>query len=545
MIRFPDIRIAVLLTAFVILTGTAYGQDLGSSNTLFGGKKKATPPAKKAPVKKTPPAKKPAAATAKKATPKAAPKATARKPPVEKKNTTAAKTAGKATAADTKTTKKVPADTGRKTAAAASKKTDPKAAAGKATANAGDTGVKPSPQRNTIANMNPGSKAPDDPSKYTIRPADTIRTPVRDIDGPNILSPSGRQQPDSDIVITVGQPTSGEFNELFEKAIEEGNVARDQRNYVKAEGAYLRAQSLKTGDARAIFGLGNLYADQQRWEEAERAYRTAIKLDPNAPESYVALGFVLSQPIPVADLADRYEEAEKISRRAIQLDSGNAFAHDQLGVALELRGNISNETENSYRKAIQLDSSSALAYSHLARLLSRKGRTQEAAEAYKSAIRLADNVPTMILVADVMQSQQRYSESEQLLKRALEQDPKHPTALMLYGRALTTRGEFGEAEKVLRKSVDVSPQSFVSHTLLGSLYARQGKYDNAERALTQALRVVSASEMRRLSQEFEAVGDGYMRAGKNRDAARVFRQAIALDKEKAGLSGKLSKAEGR
>lgn len=539
--RFPDIKIAVVLTAFVILTGAAFGQDLGSSNTLFGAKKKTAPPAKKTTAKNTPAPKKAPAAAPKKAAPKAPAKTTAKKTAPETKNNTA-----KTTAAGSRNTKKGSENTAADKSAASSKTTTAKTTPAKTVPATGDTGVKPSPQRNTIANMNPGTKAPDDdPSKYTIRPADTIRTPVRDIDGPNILSPAGKGQPDTRIVMTAGQPNSREFNELFERAIEEGNTARDQRNYVKAEGAYLRAQSLKTGDARAIFGLGNLYADQQRWEEAERAYRTAIKLEPNSPEAYVALGFVLSQPIPAANLPERYEEAEKISRRAIQLDSGNAFAHDQLGVALELRGNISNETENSYRKAIQLDSSSALAYSHLARLLSRKGRTQEAAEAYKSAIKLADDVPTMILVADVMQSQQRYTESEQLLKRALEMDPKHPTALMLYGRALTTRGEFGEAEKVLKKSVDVSPQSFVSHTLLGSLYARQGKYDNAERALTQALRVVSAPEMRRLAQEFESVGDGYMRAGKNKDAARVFRQAIALDKEKTGLNGKLSKAEGR
>jgi|GEM_PF-728453 len=517
------------LVGIIFMVGSVFAQDLGSSNTLFGSKKK---PAASATKKSS--AKKPSSTPASK---KAAAKSTA-KPASSSKTTTAAKTKNIKPVA-----KKTPPATAKNTAAATAKNT--KTAPQKTpTGLHGDGQARPSVKKNTIADLGTGSKPTEDPTKYTIRPPDTIRTPVRDIDGPPSLANTSKPQPKSDPVITGWQPASGEYNELFERAIDDGNTARDERKYIRAEGAYLRAQSLKMGDARAVYGLGNIYSDQQRWEEAERAYRTAMKMEPSNPESYIALSFVLTQPIPVADLAERYEEAEKIARRAIQLDSGNALAHDQLGVALELRGMIEAETENSYRKAIQLDGSSALAYAHLARLMSRNGRTKESTEAYGSAVRLAVDVPTIILVADVMQSQQRYTESEQLLRRALSQDPRNPTALMLLGRALTTRSAFDEAEKVLKKSVDVSPNSYASHTLLGSLYSRQGKFDSAEKVLMQALKVVSANEMKRLAQEFEAVGDGYLRNGKNRDAARAYRQAIALDNEKTGLQTKLSRVQG-
>lgn len=521
------------LVGIVFMAGSVFAQDLGSSNTLFGSKKKpAASSTKKSSAKKT---------SSKPAANKSVAKSTS-KPANASKNTAAAKTKNIKPAA----VKNAPA-TARNTAAAAkkapaaAKNTKPQK---NPTGLHGDGTVRPSVKKNTIADLGSGPKPIGDPTRYTIRPPDTIRTPVRDIDGPPTLPNTSKPQPNSDTVLTGGPTASGEYNELFERAIDAGNAARDERNYVKAEGAYLRAQSLKTGDARAVYGLGNIYSDQQRWEEAERAYRTAMKMEPLNPESYIALSFVLTQPIPVADLAERYEEAEKIARRAIQLDTGNALAHDQLGVALELRGMIEAETENSYRKAIQLDGSSALAYAHLGRLLSRNGRTRESADAYGSAVRLAVDVPTMILVADVMQSQQRYTESEQLLRRAVSQDPRNPTALMLLGRALTTRSAFDEAEKVLKKSTDVSPHSFVSHTLLGSLYSRQGKFDSAEKVLMQALRVVSANEMKRLAQEFEAVGDGYLRNGKYRDAARAYRQAIALDNERTGLQTKLSRAQG-
>ena len=335
----------------------------------------------------------------------------------------------------------------------------------------------------------------------------------------------------------------GDFEEIFEKAIEEGDAARNAREYDRAEAAYLRAQNLKIKDSRAIFGLGNLYSDQQRWEESERAYRKAIEIEPTSPEAYIALSFVLTQPIIGANLAERYTEAEKLARRAIELEPKNAFAYDQLGVALELGGKISTETQNSYRKAIELDPTFALAYAHLGRLLRKIGLESGSSTAYKKAIEYSTDVPTMIMVADVMQSQQKYAESEQLLREALKEDERNPTALYLLGRALTTGGNYEEAEKVLKKSAEVSPNSFVSYTLLGSMSMRRGNLADAERYLLKAVKVVSPNEKKRLAQEFEAVGDRYLRMGKTKDAARVFRIALNLDQEKTSLVNKLAKTD--
>jgi len=376
------------------------------------------------------------------------------------------------------------------------------------------------------------------------------KTPPKPKSAPGKTAVAGKQTPkpptpapQTNIVITVGDKTVGEFDEVFERAIEEGNAARDARQYTKAEAAYLRAQSIKIKDSRAIYGLGNLYSDQQRWEEAERAYRTAIEIEPTAPEAHIALSFVLTQPIIGGDMSDRYAEAEKFARRAIEIDPKNALAYDQLGVSLELGGKISPETQAAYRQAIELEPTFALGYAHLGRLLRKTGMANESAAAYRSAIQYSTDVPTMILVAEVMQSQQKYLESEQLLRRALEEDKRNPTALFLLGRALTTRGSYEEAEKVLEKSAEVSPNSFVSYALLGSMSVRREKYADAEKYLMKAVRVVSPNEKKRLAQEFEAVGDGFLRVGKNKDAARVFRQAVALDKEKTTLADKLARAQ--
>lgn len=355
------------------------------------------------------------------------------------------------------------------------------------------------------------------------------------------------KKPDDDVTITVGEGSdknSGDsLDEMFEDAITKGNLSRNTRNYTEAEKAYKLAGRIKPGDSRSIYGLGNLYSDQQRWEEAEAAYRRAIELEPENANTYIAISFVLTQPAVGTDLGTRYTEAEEMAKKAIELNPQNPFAYDQLGVAGELQGVISEETEDAYRKAIELEPSFALAYAHLGRLLRVKGSKKKSETAYQKAIELSEDVPTMILVAEVLQSQQRFLESEKLLRNALAIDSKHPTALFFLGRALIIRKSFSEAEEVLKKSVEVSPNSFVSYALLSSVYSKQEIWDKAEQTLNKALRVVSNNEKKRLAQEYESVGDAYMKNKKYSDAKRIYERAVSLDNDKVSLKIKLSEAE--
>lgn len=340
------------------------------------------------------------------------------------------------------------------------------------------------------------------------------------------------------------EPPVGKKNvaseEKFEDLIDEGNTARDQRDYSAAEAAYKRARAIKPKDYRAAYGLGNLYSDQQRWEEAENAYRTALQLNQSSGLPYLALSYVLTQPIAAPSLSDRYEEAEKLARKAIELSPRSALGFDQLGVSMELRGLIGPETESAYRKALQLDGSFAPAYAHLGRLLRRRGAVKEATEAYMRAIERASNVGTMVVVAETMQSEQRYKESESLLRRAVNDDPQNPAALIMLGRALMALNRPAEAEPILKRAVAASQNGFTSNSLLATLYTRQGRYEMAENSLMQALRSVPSYENLRLAQQFEAVGDGYAKSGMRREATRVYRQAAKLDPDKASLSGKLT-----
>ncbi len=341
------------------------------------------------------------------------------------------------------------------------------------------------------------------------------------------------------------KPPVTNAEDQFEGFLAEGNTARDARNYLAAESAYRRAQGVKAKDARAVYGLGNLYSDQQRWDSAEKAYRDAIRLDPNNSDAYIALSFVLIQPVGGTNSADRYVEAERMARKAITFDARNPIAYDQLGLALELRGVINDETQSAYRKAIELDSNYALPYAHLGKLMRRNGLIPEAKEAYNKAIQLAADAPTMVLVAEVLQAEQKFSESENLLVRALQSDPKNPMALYFRGRALLASKRYEEAERIFLDGIKVSPNSFGFYASLGSVYLRQSRFSDAEKIFVKAIQIASPPEKTTVagSEGLTGVGDGYLRLRKKDDAVRVFRKALELDNGNAVISEKLIRAQ--
>ena len=217
----------------------------------------------------------------------------------------------------------------------------------------------------------------------------------------------------------------------IEDLLDKGNQFRDSRRFAESEDAYESILKIKPRDGRAAYGLGNIFSDQQRWEEAETAYRNAVLWSPSDVDALVALSVVLVQPRTGAGNARRFADAEGFARRAVQIQPNNAVAWDRLGVALQARGVFNNETEHAYRRAVELDPEFPVAYAHLARVLNRMGRTADAAPLYDKATQLAKDPATLNLIAESLQAEQQWQNSEPVLKRALELDASNPTALYL------------------------------------------------------------------------------------------------------------------
>ena len=342
----------------------------------------------------------------------------------------------------------------------------------------------------------------------------------------------------------IQHPTNVTTQDRIEELLDKGNQFRDARRFAESETAYQSIFKISPRDGRAAYGLGNIYSDQQRWEEAEAAYRNAALWSPKDVDALLALSVVLVQPRTGGDNAKRFAEAESFARRAVQLQPRSAVAWDRLGVALQSRGLFNNETESAYRRAVELDPEFAVAYAHLARVVKRMGRENEAAPLYEKATQLAKDPPTLNLIAESLQAEQQWQNSEPVLKRVLELDARNPTALYLMGRMLVVFKRYQESEPYLKLATEVSPRAFQPLNLLGRSYLALDRFDEAEAVYERAAGFASPGDRKQLAgiYGFEGVGDGYMKTKNKPGAARAYQKALELDPGNTGLEQKLAKA---
>jgi tetratricopeptide (TPR) repeat protein len=334
------------------------------------------------------------------------------------------------------------------------------------------------------------------------------------------------------------------LEERVEDALDEGNEARDARRYSQAEQSYRSALQMKAREWRAAYALGNVYTDQQRWEEAEKSYRQAVEWNQLSADAYVALSFVLVQPRTGGNNAKRLADAEQAARRAIQLQASNATAYDRLGAALEARGVLSSDTEAAYRRAVELDPQSAVAHVHLGHLLRKMNRASEADPYYSRAVALARDAPTLVLIAETLQSENRFDDSEPLLRTAIGLDARNPSANYFLGRSLVLKKRYAEAEPLLKLAIEVSPRSFAPYYVLGSAYLRAERLEDAERILNRGAEFASAGDRKLLAGSYglSGVGDAYIKLGRPKDAVRAYERAVALDPGNIELQSKLADA---
>ncbi|MFN2577823.1 MAG: tetratricopeptide repeat protein [Pyrinomonadaceae bacterium] len=338
--------------------------------------------------------------------------------------------------------------------------------------------------------------------------------------------------------------TPAEIEEKYQDSISDGNDARDARKFAAAESSYRAAANFKPHDARAFIGLGNIYVDQHRWNDAEDAYRKALEFAATNPDVLTALSFVLVEPRSGALNAKRFTDAEYFARRATQLQPTNAVAFDRLGAAMIARGIFNADAEAALRRAVELDPNLVVAKVHLARVLRHTNRYAEADPMYRSAIDQAKDAPTLVLIADAMQSEQSWADSEPVLRRALDLDARNPGALFLMARVLSANRKYAEAEPLLKTVIELSPKFFLARSILARSYLGLERYDDAFKTYEQAVDLASDADRKQLAGAFgfAGVGDGYMKSGRTKDAMRAYTRGLQIDPDNAELRAKIAAA---
>jgi len=153
----------------------------------------------------------------------------------------------------------------------------------------------------------------------------------------------------------------------------------------------------------------------------------------------------------------------------------------------------------------------------------------------------------LVLIADSMQSEQQWPESEPVLRRALQLDPRNPGGLYLLGRYLTVTRKYSEAEPILKSAIEVNPKFFMARNILGRVYLGLERWDDAYATYDQAVDLAVDANRRELAGNFgfSGVGDGYMKADRPKDALRAYDRALQIEPSNADLQAKIAAARAK
>lgn len=272
---------------------------------------------------------------------------------------------------------------------------------------------------------------------------------------------------------------------------------------------------------------------------AETKYREIIKNSPDDLQAKLALSRILAVPVPVMDLADRYEEAMNLAKSVTEKEPANAAAFELFGVAREMLGLVSQETEAAYRTSIRLSPDRATTYAYLARLLRRNGNTVAAAEMDAAAATRAGGASSVAEIAEILQSEQRFPAAERLLKAATQIEPKNARVLNLLGRSQLANGEVADGIASLKASLGADLSNFDTYSRLASAYLRGSDIANSENILLRGSRFAHNYDKPVLARQFELLGDAYSKAGKENEARRSYKLALTYQPERETVIAKL------
>ncbi len=247
------------------------------------------------------------------------------------------------------------------------------------------------------------------------------------------------------------------------------------------------------------------------------AFYQAVRLDPQDAIAHHGLGraFLLS---------GRFAEAADSLRLAITLKDDIAAAHCDLAAALDRLGQH-REAVAACRRAVGLAPQSAEGHRQLGELLERAGEKEEAAACFRCAASgAAETTAGRLDLVRAFLLEDKISEAEGLLQRAIIHDPDNDELYKSLAHLLATQGRFDEAIDACDHALNLNPLQVPAHLTA----VRVRKCTEADRPrlarMLSTLRHPSVQDAHRVYLHF-AIGKLLDDLGEYRDAMRHFDKA--------------------
>jgi tetratricopeptide (TPR) repeat protein/tRNA A-37 threonylcarbamoyl transferase component Bud32 len=255
------------------------------------------------------------------------------------------------------------------------------------------------------------------------------------------------------------------------------------------------------------------------WRDAQRRY-------PGDFWNNFDLGFALYEASKGSK--EQLDEAISYDRAAVALRPANAPARNNLGLALQARGNLAGAILE-FRRAVELDSHLALASHNLAIALQAKGDLPGAIQQYRLAVGLGpESAPFRASLGTALQANGDLAGAIRQYRRAIELDGRFAPAHDHLGTALQVKGDLPGAIQEYRRAIALDAKSASARSNLGLALQTIGDLAGAIQEYRRAIALDP-----QFIRAYYNLGNALKDSGDPAGAVQAYRRAIALDSQLA------------
>lgn len=309
-----------------------------------------------------------------------------------------------------------------------------------------------------------------------------------------------------------------------------GSVAQWAQKRLKKQFRFVAASA-------AIFGLGLLTRQQaEMYVNAETLWRDTLRKNPGAWIADNNLGVALEKKGEIQQAMFHYREAlrkcgelKETFPRGMALP-GKADAHYNVAKNLAQQGKV-GEAIYQYEESLNADPGYTKAHNNLAVILEDQGKLDEAIAHYAEAVRLAPGYA--IAQNNLCHSLLKKGKAADALPcgwEALRVNPDFAEAHYNVANALVALGKFPEAHSHFTSALRLRSDYPEAHYNLGNLFVRQKNYPAARAHFSAALtaRPDFSEAQNNLGNTDFFLGLTSLGAGLEKEAATYFREAAQL-----------------
>ncbi len=252
------------------------------------------------------------------------------------------------------------------------------------------------------------------------------------------------------------------------------------------------------------------------WQDSETLFRHTLAVTKNNDIAHNNLGTALEKK-------GQIDEALRHFQEALRLAPNYAHAHNNLGNALAKQGQI-DEAIRHYQEAIRLQPDYAEACYNLGIALDKRGQMDEAIRQLEQAIRLkSDYADAHNNLGTVLDKQGRIDEAIRHYQEAIRLQPDHADAHNNLGADLDEKGQSDEAIRHYQEAIRLKPDHADAHSNLGLALGKKGQTDGAIGQFREAIRLQPDYAV-----AHNNLGTALSLKGETDEAIRQFQEALRL-----------------